>query len=110
MFGTSSRFRFLESALACSFLGVVLCGCGAGVITRRSVDEPYGYTKTYGAPKNTTYTVQSQASHHRLYISILQQSECDVYKTRLISRTRETLSDGEVIGREASTLVQIVEE
>jgi len=110
MFVTSSRFRFLETAVALSLFDVVLCGCGAGVITHRNVDEPSGYTKTYGAPKNTTYSVQSQTSRHRLHLSIFEQSECDVYKTRLVSRTRETLSDGEVIGREASTLVQIVEE
>lgn len=110
MLRTSSRFSYFDIAVTLSFFGVVLCGCGAGVIRHRIVDEPSGYTKTYGAPKNTTYSVQTQTSHHRLHISVLQQSECDVYKTRLVSRTRETLSDGEVIGREASTLVQSVEE
>lgn len=92
---------------------VALCSlaaaCGGGVTTHRNVDEPRGYTSVQGAAKNTTYSAQVQTSHHRLHVTVFEKSECDNIKVRLVSRTRETLSDGQVIDREAPTLVQIEE-
>jgi hypothetical protein len=98
--------RGAGAIVACCLLAV---GCGGGVATHRNLDEPRGYTSVQGAAKNTTYSAQVQTSHHRLHVTVFEKSECDVIKVRLVSRTRETLQDGQVIDREAPTLVQIEE-
>ncbi len=99
----------IRGATAVSALAFLVTGCGGGAITHRNADEPRGYTSVQGAAKNTTYRAQVQTSHHRLHVTVFERSECDIIKVRLVSRTRETLRDGEVISREAPTLVQVEE-
>ena len=106
---TSTDWGRSGGAVEVSALALLVISCGGGAITHRNVDEPRGYTSVQGAAKNTTYSAQVQTSHHRLHVTVFEKSQCDIIKVRLVSRTRETLRGGEVIDREAPTLVQVEE-
>lgn len=94
----------------CILLASSLTNCGGGALTQRFVDEPKGETYEYGAPKNTQYTVDVATVHDQIRVTVFQSSECDRIPVKIMSRTQETLRDGEVIERQYVGPVQIAAE
>lgn len=84
-------------------------GCGAGTTSQRYADEPVGVSHELGAPKNTSYSAELETEKDVLRLIVFEQSECERIRVRIVSRTEETLRDGEVVQRQPVGPVQIAE-
>jgi hypothetical protein len=88
---------------------VVASACGSGMMSQRFHDEPVGISHELGAPKNTAYSAELESERDVLRLIVFEQSECERIRVRIVSRTEETLEDGEVISRQPVGPVQIAE-
>ncbi len=94
--------------LSCSWIA----GCGGGssaIVTERMVDRPVGTSHQYGTPRNTSYSADVETEKDVLRLIVYEQSECERIRVRVVSRTRETLQDGEVVQREPIGPTQIAD-
>jgi hypothetical protein len=78
-------------------------------MSQRYADEPVGMSHELGAPKNTSYSAELETEKDVLRLIVFEQSECERIRVRIVSRTEETLRDGEVVQRQPVGPVQIAE-
>lgn len=96
---------------ACVFtlLATLASGCGGGALTQRFHDDPVGVSHELGAPRNTAYVAEVEAEKDVLRLIVFEHSECERIRVRIVSRTEETLRNGEVVSREPVGPVQVAE-
>jgi hypothetical protein len=90
-------------------LSLAFTACGGGALTHRFHDEVVGTSYELGAAKNTAYSAELESEKDVLRLTVFEQSECERIRVRIVSRTEETLRDGEVIEREPVGPVQVAE-
>lgn len=97
------------TAFGSTLLAVVTAACGGSALTQRFVDEPKGESYQYGAPKNTEYTADVATARDLIRVTVFQSSECDKIIVKVMSRTQETLKDGEVVESQYMGPVQVAD-
>lgn len=99
---TSLRVTATSLALAWG-----LGGCGGAPMTLRIVDEPTGEATTYGAPKDTTYSVEMDAMSDVARFAVYRSSKCDVLPVTVMQRYEEKLRGKSVVERTPVTRRQV---
>ena len=87
-------------------LGLCLAACGSGVITHRDVDTPAGYTDVLGAGTNTRFIARAETEREVIRVFVMETSDCEKMRMKVVNRVDETLRDGTVVYREPSHPVQ----
>lgn len=83
--------------------------CGSGQVSYRNVDSPAGFIDTYGAPRDKSFSMLADTNKELLHLTVLEQSQCDVIKVKLVDRVRETLKGDEVTHTDPPARIQMVQ-
>lgn len=73
--------------------------CAPSLTSTRVVDSPSGKAVTYGAPTDTSYLTEVDASRDRARVVVYQSSRCDVIPVTVLQRYEETLEGEKVVHR-----------
>lgn len=87
-----------------------MSACAPTLTSTRVVDSPSGKATTYGAPTDTSYVPEVDASRDRARVVIYQSSRCDVIPVTVMQRYEETLEGEKVVHRKPLNKRQVVGE
>lgn len=76
-------------------------------MTRKVVDTPQGSTTALGAPRNLTYSFESEPELDQLRLHLYRSARCDVFPTDIVARRTETYRGSRLISSVDQGPVQI---
>jgi hypothetical protein len=82
-------------------------GCGGGALTTKVVDTPQGSSTALGAPRNLTYSFESEPELDQLRLHVYRSARCDVIPTDIVARRTETYRDSHLVSSVDQGPVQI---
>jgi len=88
-------------------LGCALTGCGGSALTTKVVDAPQGTTTAYGAPRNQTYSFESEPELDQLRLRVYRSARCDLIPTDVVARKTETWNGDHLVSSVDQGPVQI---
>lgn len=104
------RTHFWKSlVLCCGLSAAMTAACGSGQVSYRNVDSPAGFMETHGAPRDKSFSMLADTNKELLHLTVLEQSQCDVIKVKLVDRVRETLKGDEVVHSDPPARIQMVQ-
>jgi hypothetical protein len=99
----------ISLVLCIGLSSTVMLGCGSGQVSYRNIDSPAGFMETHGAPRDKSFSMLADTNKELLHLTVLEQSQCDVIKVKLVDRVRETLKGDEVVHSDPPARIQMVQ-